>query len=300
MTGVIILNKPEGFTSFDAIAVVRGMTKQRKIGHTGTLDPMATGVLPLLLGRAAKAADLIEDSSKEYLAGFRIGERRVTGDVTGEIVEESNVRLTRAELEEAAESFVGETEQIPPMYSAVQINGQRLYHLARQGIEVERKPRKISIDRLEITEFDEERQEGTLLVSCSKGTYIRVLIEDIADGCGALATMTSLVRTRACGFELSEAISLSDLQKLCDEERIAEAVRSTSSLFEDEARITLSDAQKKRFLNGAKLSIDRLKHEDLTGLERAAVYTNDGGFLGLAKIKLEENEVKPLKLFVLE
>lgn len=297
-TGVIILNKPKNFTSFDAIAVARGMTRQRKIGHTGTLDPMATGVLPLLLGRAAKAADLIEDTQKEYLAGFKLGEKRDTGDITGEIVESSQVRLSKEVLEAATKKFTGEIEQIPPMYSAVQVNGQRLYTLARQGIEIERKPRKVFIDKLTLESFDEKTQSGTLFVSCSKGTYIRTLIEDIAESAGALATMTSLERTKACGFSVEQAVSMEELQRLTDEGKLGEVIMPVGSLFESLPKVRLSEGQTRRFQNGGNLDLERLK---LGGVKqegtRLSVYNPADEFVGLGAISKEQ--LKPLKLFLL-
>ena len=214
MNGVIILDKPAGFTSFDAVAVMRGLAHEKKIGHTGTLDPMATGVLPLLIGRAAKAADLLPDTDKEYTAGFRLGERFDTGDVTGRVIERSPARVSREELLRVLEGFRGDVMQVPPMYSAVSVGGQRLYKLARQGIEIEREARRIHIGALELTEFDENAQSGVLTVACSKGTYIRALIEDIAGAAGTLGVMTSLRRVRACGFTEDDAVALEDLRTL--------------------------------------------------------------------------------------
>ncbi len=301
MNGVIILNKSEDFTSFDAIAVARGITRERKIGHTGTLDPMATGVLVLLLGRAVKAADLIADSSKEYRAGFRLGEKRDTGDITGEITEKSDVLPSREAMEGAASSFIGEIEQIPPMYSAVQVKGQRLYSLARQGIEIEREPRKVCIESIAFEDYSATSGEGTLIISCSKGTYIRTLIEDIAQKAGSVGTMKSLVRTKACGFSAEEALTLAELQALADEGRIVEAIRPVDMLFEDLKAITLSNAQATRFLNGGKLDLNRIKRAKmpLADKQRIRIYSPEREFLGLATVELERQEIKPLKLFKL-
>ncbi len=301
MNGVIILNKSEGFTSFDAIAVARGITKERKIGHTGTLDPIATGVLVLLLGRAVKAADLITDSSKEYRAGFRVAEKRDTGDVTGEITARSDVIPSREMLESVLPDFIGEIEQIPPMYSAVQVKGQRLYSLARQGIEIERKPRRVQVEKLEIDEYDPQSGEGMMTISCSKGTYIRTLIEDIAEKAGSLGTMTSLVRTKACGFSIDEALTLPELQALADEGRIDEVVKPVDMLFEDLKAVTVSDNQAKRFLNGGKLDIDRVRKDRTlyTDNQKIRLYSAEKDFLGLGAVILASNEIKPLKLFKL-
>ena len=220
MDGVIILDKPQGFTSFDAVAVLRGLTKERKVWHTGTLDPMATGVLPILLGRAAKALNFLPDTDKEYVASFRLGERRDTGDITGEVVEQSPAPVALEALEAALPRFRGEILQVPPMYSAVSVGGKRLYELARKGLEVERPARPVTISRLELLSYDPQTKEGSLRVGCSKGTYIRVLIEDLARAAGSCGTMTALRRTSACGFSQEDAHSLEALKALAAEGRL--------------------------------------------------------------------------------
>ena len=170
MNGVIIINKPQKFTSFDVVAVIRKLTGQRKIGHTGTLDPNATGVLPILLGNATKAPDIVPNHDKSYTSKFRLGMTTDTLDIWGAVTSQSDKTATEADVLSALENFRGEIEQLPPMYSAIKVNGQRLYDLARQGKEVERKPRKVTVYRLELKDFDEESQSGTLNISCSKGT----------------------------------------------------------------------------------------------------------------------------------
>ena len=212
MNGILILDKPQGFTSFDAVAVLRGLAREKKIGHTGTLDPMATGVLPVLLGRAAKALNFLPDTDKEYTAAFRLGERRDTGDITGQVVEESPAPVSQEALEAALPAFRGEILQVPPMYSAVSVGGKRLYELARKGLEVERQARPVTVSALELLSYDAQSREGRLRVACSKGTYIRVLIEDIAKAAGSCGTMTALRRVRACGFGEGDARSLEELK----------------------------------------------------------------------------------------
>ncbi len=298
MNGVIILDKPPDFTSFDAVQVMRGLTHEKKIGHTGTLDPMATGVLPLLLGRAAKAAELLPDTEKEYRAGFRLGERRDTGDITGAVVETDSAPVSEKELKAAMKGFLGEIGQIPPMYSAVSIGGKRLYTLARKGIEVERKPRRITISRLELLEYDREKREGVLLAVCSKGTYIRVLLEDIARAAGSCGTMTSLRRTRACGFSETEALPLEELKKRAEGGSLGSVLRSTESLFEEYPAVTVTPAQAVRFCNGGSLSMNRLKmpRTALQEGDRLCVYEAGGRFLGLAKADPRQGELLFLKL----
>ena len=179
MDGIIIIDKPQGYTSFDVVAVMRGLCKQKKVGHTGTLDPMATGVLPILLGKATRCAPFLEDTDKEYEARFRLGVSTDTQDSTGQVMKTRERKVSREELEAILPQFRGEIQQIPPMYSAVQKDGRRLYTLARQGIEVERESRSVTIFRCDLLSFDEDVQEGSLLVACSKGTYIRTLCADL-------------------------------------------------------------------------------------------------------------------------
>ena len=214
MNGVIVIDKPQGFTSFDVVAVMRRACGQKKIGHTGTLDPMATGVLPLLLGCATRAEPLLDDSGKEYEASFRLGFSTDTEDTTGRVTAQSGVRVTREEILNRIPEFTGEILQTPPMYSAVHKDGKRLYELARQGVEVEREKRPVTITRLELLAFDEERQEGRLAVACSKGTYIRTLCADLALSCGSLGVMSALRRTRAAGFGLDDAVPLEQARRI--------------------------------------------------------------------------------------
>ena len=200
MNGILCINKPQGFTSFDVAAKLRGMLKTKKIGHAGTLDPMATGVLPVFVGNATKACDIMPDSSKAYRASFRLGEQSDTQDSTGTILKTAEVNCTAADIEALLPKFRGEIMQIPPMYSAVSVNGKRLYELARQGIEVERESRNVTIYSLELLNFDEETQSGTLKVACSKGTYIRTLCEDIGNYLGTGGTLGTELFSRLVGI----------------------------------------------------------------------------------------------------
>lgn len=299
MDGVIILDKPQGFTSFDAVAVLRGLAKERKVGHTGTLDPMATGVLPLLLGRAAKAADLLPDTDKEYAARFRLGERRDTGDVTGKIVEKKEGLVSREALEQALAGFVGEIWQVPPMYSAVSVNGQRLYQLARQGIEVERPARRVVVSRLELAEYDPAAGEGALRVECSKGTYIRTLIEDVAKAAGSCGTMTALRRVRACGFSEEEALPLDRLKELAGAGELETVLRPVEALFTEYPAVAVSPAQAVRFANGGSLDMARLRlpRIALPQGQRLRVFGPGQRFLGLAAADPDQGQLKFVKLF---
>ena len=297
MNGVVILDKPPQFTSFDAVAVVRGIFHERRIGHTGTLDPMATGVLPLMLGSATGAIALLEDTEKEYCARFALGEATDTQDSTGEAVETGGKAVTRAELEAVLPRFRGDILQVPPMYSAVSVNGQRLYKLARQGIEVERPARPVTIDALELLAFDEETQTGALRIACSKGTYIRTLIDDLARAAGTLGCMTALRRTRACGFEEADAITLEDLRALAAEGRAEEVLRPAESLFAHCRRAAVTPAQAKRFSNGNSLALSRLPLRRFTPGERIRVCTAEGVFIGVGEADVAADELVFRKLF---
>ena len=296
MNGIIILDKPSGFTSFDAVAVLRGLSHQKKIGHTGTLDPMATGVLPILLGRAAKALNFLPDTDKEYVASFRLGERRDTGDITGEVVERSPAPVALEALEAALPRFRGKILQVPPMYSAVSVGGKRLYELARKGLEVDRPARPVTISRLELLSYDPQTKEGSLRVGCSKGTYIRVLIEDLARAAGSCGTMTALRRTSACGFSQEDAHSLEALKALAAEGRLEEALLPVEGLFALYPAVRVSPAQATRFQNGGGLDLARLRGVPEGGLCR--VKSPQGLFLGLGQVDRARGEMKFVKSFL--
>ena len=292
MNGIILINKPQNFTSFDVVAVVRKKLGTKKVGHGGTLDPMATGVLPVFIGCATKAVDLLPDSGKSYRAGFRLGLTSDTLDIWGELSEEKSVDIGRAALEAVLERFRGEIEQTPPMYSALKVGGRKLCDLARQGIEVERKARKITISRLDLLSFD--GKNGVIEVDCSTGTYIRTLVDDIGKLLGTGAVMTSLCRTRACGFELSECVSIEELrEKPLDELKLL----SVESVFRDFPETALDEVQTRMYLNGVRLDADRLAEKPPID-ELVRVYGN-GEFLGVAKVN-EERELVSVKRFVNE
>lgn len=301
MNGIIVIDKPEGFTSFDAVAVARRCTGIKKIGHTGTLDPMATGVLPLLIGRAAKAADLLPDTSKNYTADFQLGIQTDTADRTGTLLREKKGFISSAELLAVLPRFQGEIEQVPPMYSAVSVGGKRLYSLARQGIEVERAARPAYIDTLQLLSFDEEKQTGTLQIACGKGTYIRTLIEDIAAAVDTYGVMTALRRTAACGFYETDAVSPEQLKQAAKDGSIGKLLRPTELLFEDLRAVQLSPAQSVRFQNGGALDAKRLKTDmPFRDGERLRVYSADRVFLAVGLYTEDQHEVRLLKLFFMK
>lgn len=297
MNGVLLIDKPEGFTSFDVIAVVRKLTGQRKTGHTGTLDPNATGVLPVLLGSATKAQDIIPNHDKSYTARFKLGLTTDTLDIWGSQTSQAESKVTKVEIEQLLPRFSGEIKQIPPMYSAIKKDGQRLYDLARKGVEVERDARTVTVYKLSLTAFDKEAQEGTIEVTCSKGTYIRTIIDDIGRALGTGAVMTALRRTFACGFSIDECITLDKLKDLAQNGEVSSIARPVESLFSGYAGLAVSDAQAKRFSNGGALDISRtaLKSGGAAEGELFRVKNKNGVFLGLGKV--ESGLLKIYKLF---
>lgn len=221
LNGILLIDKPSDWTSFDVIAKLRGILKTRKIGHTGTLDPMATGVLVTLVGKATKLQDKFENQDKTYLAGFQLGITTNTQDITGEITANSDKIIQKEDILKVIPKFTGKQEQIPPMFSAVKIKGQKLYKLARKGIEIEREPKNIEVYRLQILEY--ESGNGILEIECSKGTYVRTLIHDIGNALGCGGTMTSLRRTMACGFSIDECHTLEEVQNNSPEDLLVSA-----------------------------------------------------------------------------
>ncbi len=281
MNGVIVINKPREFTSFDAVAVVRGCYHTKKVGHSGTLDPMATGVLPVFIGSATKAVSIIPDHDKSYRAGFRLGITSDTLDIWGNCTEQGGVSVSlvsKERLLSVLERFRGDIMQIPPMYSALKINGQKLCDLARQGIEVERKPRPVTVSRLELCGFD--GRDGVIDVDCSSGTYIRSLVDDIGAALGCGAVMTSLVRTRACGFLIGGSTDIERLRNMSDEERAA-LVKPVDTVFAEYPMIRLDAEQQRLYLNGVRLDAARLSDPVAEG-GRYRVYAE--GFVGIADV----------------
>ena len=298
MNGILIIDKPQDFTSFDVIAIVRGCMHERKTGHTGTLDPMATGVLPILLGSATKAQELLPDTDKEYIAEFRLGMTTDTLDITGKTLSTSDAEVTREQLEEVLPKFRGDIMQKPPMYSAVYKDGVRLYELARKGIEVEREERPANVSLLELTHFDEAAQSGSLKISCSKGTYIRVICDDIGRLLGCGCVMTSLRRTRACGYTLDDAVTLAKLRELAPLGQAEALVKPVDSIFAHLRSVSISEKQTVRFRNGASLMLSRLSSiKNAEDGELFRVYGNDGVFLGLGMAELEKQSLTVRKRF---
>ena len=298
MNGVLLIDKPKDFTSFDVIAIIRGLTKQRKIGHTGTLDPMATGVLPLLLGSSAKAQSIMPDSDKEYIAEFKLGIKTDTLDITGNVISKTQSCISKEKLLDTLQNFSGLIMQTPPMYSAVRKNGVRLYELARQGIEVEREKRQVCIKELNLLSFDENEQTGRIKVLCSKGTYIRSLIDDVGDALLTGAVMTNLRRTKACSFSIEHCVSLPYLRSLSDPaSEIEKVLLGTESIFICYPELFVSKTQYKRFENGGCLDLSRTKLAN-SSLDKQIyrIKSSSNDFCGLGITDLQENQIKVFKM----
>lgn len=296
MNGIVCVNKPAGFTSFDVIAKLRGIMKIRRLGHGGTLDPMATGVLPVFVGTATKACDIMPDSSKSYRAAFELGKITDTQDITGTVLSSSDMSVKRESIEEIIPGFIGKIMQLPPMYSAVQVNGQRLYDLARRGIEVERQPREIEVKSLTLADYDEESRRGVLEISCGKGTYIRTIIHDIGEKLGCGGIMTALVRTSSGGFTLSDCHTLDELQSAADENRLEELILPIERVFDSLPKLKLNEVQTRMYRNGVKLDINRINRIK-QGVSRYSVYGFDGCFAGIAEADRENSVLRAVKNF---
>lgn len=275
--GILIVDKPAGWTSQDVAAKLRGVFHEKRVGHGGTLDPMATGVLPIFIGRATRGVEFFESAEKEYIAGLRLGTVTNTQDTTGEVLEEHPVNVTRGQLEEVFRQFTGEIMQTPPMYSAIKIGGQKLYELARRGKEVERPARRITIFELELLEGG--GVDYTLRVRCSKGTYVRTLCHDIGAALGCGGCMSSLRRTRAGSFSLSQAVTMQQVLSFAEEHDPQALLLPVDALFAAQPPLIVSMRQSVRLKNGAQVT-DR---EFSPGTYR--VYAEDGEFLLLGRVE---------------
>lgn len=260
---------------------------------------MATGVLPLLLGKATRAANYLQDTDKEYNAEFKLGYCTDTQDSTGKTLNKSDIKVTGEQIEDILTDFRGNILQTPPMYSAVQINGQRLYTLARKGIEVEREKRPVTVYKLLLNKFDENTQSGELTIRCSKGTYIRTICADIGEKLGCFGVMTSLRRTFAAGFSLTDAVTLKEAEELSDKDILKDRVYPTENLFSAFGAVKVSPAQSTRFKNGGGLSLERVSAlpKNIFDGMIFRVKSSQDEFLGLGTVDFEKAELKVLRLF---
>jgi len=286
MNGVLLIDKEQDWTSNDVVAKLKGILHQRRIGHSGTLDPMATGLLVVFVGRATRAVEFAEGHDKAYRAGLRLGLVTDTQDITGTVLESHEVNVTEQQLVDTLESFKGEQLQLPPMYSAIKVNGRRLYDIARSGGEVERKKRPITIHDIFLAGRDGE--DYIIDVSCSKGTYVRTICHDIGQALGCGGCMSALRRTRAGGFDVSQAHKLADIQRYADEGRAEELLISVDELFYEYEKCSANAASEKRIRCG-----NEYKTSQPDGVYR--VYSESGEFLMLGKA--ENGMMKTIKSF---
>ncbi len=284
MQGLLLIDKPKDMTSFSAVRKVKTLCREKRVGHTGTLDPLATGVLPIFVGKATALSSHLLDADKEYVARVRLGISTDSCDITGNVINKSDVNVTEEELLEAVNSFKGEILQTPPMFSALKKDGVRLYELARQGKEVEIEPRRVKILEIALSDFD--GTEFNINVKCSKGTYIRSLCRDIGERLSCGATMTELRRIATSGFNINDCISLDAL----NEENIADYILNEEKAVENLREIRVTEKQALRFSCGGQLSFDRLKASFNEKDELFRVKFNDV-FLGLGRADLEREEL---------
>ena len=285
ISGILPVNKPQGWTSFDVVAKLRGVLKIKRLGHAGTLDPMATGVLPVFVGKATKACDILPDTKKAYTAGFKLGVTTDTLDITGNVLEQKPSQVTRGQLESAKAQFVGEITQLPPMYSAVKVDGKRLYQLAREGKTVERKPRICVVHEITMTDFDENTQQGEMTISCEKGTYVRTIIHDMGEQLGTGGVMTSLVRVYSGGLTIDDCMRIEEISSKVIEDGLDSVLTPLDRCFPDYPKVTLDEHCTKLYKNGVRLRSDQVSRQPDDRIYR--VY-GVSGFLGLGNFKGEE------------
>jgi tRNA pseudouridine55 synthase len=299
INGIINVYKEKGYTSHDVVAKLRGILKQKKIGHTGTLDPDAEGVLPVCLGNATKLCDILTDRSKAYQAVLLLGTTTDTQDITGTVLSQRPVTAGEEEIRKAVLSFQGSYDQIPPMYSALKIGGKRLYELAREGIEVPREARKVEIHSIEIEELDILTGQVTITVGCSKGTYIRTLCHDIGEQLGCGGCMKSLLRTRAGEFHISKSLKINEIADKINEGNLDEYIKKADEMFAGYPGINVKQEFDKQLYNGNFLSADQIIQEDIDiSAERIRVYDWQGNFVGLYEGRPDERIMKPYKMFL--
>lgn len=308
LNGIINVYKEKGYTSFDVVAKLRGILKMKKIGHTGTLDPDAEGVLPVCLGKATKVCDLLTEKQKEYEAVLLLGKVTDTQDISGQVLCECEVTAGEDEVREAILSFVGDYMQVPPMYSALKVNGKKLCDMAREGIVIERKARPVHIFSINILEMDLPWVK--MRVECSKGTYIRTLCEDIGERLSCGGCMESLLRTRVSEFKVEDALTLSEIESRVKSQSAEIApqewetsdfdfIRSVDSVFLQYEKAVVKKEWNKLLYNGNRLPETAWKEEpEAAGSERIRVYDEEEHFIGLYEYQQEKQEYKPVKLFI--
>jgi tRNA pseudouridine55 synthase len=302
--GIINIYKEKGYTSHDVVAKLRGILKQKKIGHTGTLDPDAEGVLPVCLGNGTKLCDLLTDKDKTYEAVLLLGITTDTQDITGTVLSNREVLASRNEIEESILSYIGEYNQLPPMYSAIKVNGKKLYELAREGKEIEREKRKVWIHNIQILNIDEDKKEARILVDCSKGTYIRTLCHDIGEKLGCGGCMKSLVRTKVGAFTMENSLTLTTVQDMVQQETVTNHIINVEDMFPNYPRIIVKEDDSKLIYNGNTFHSKHVETRvgdldlELSDSEPVRVYDWQNHFIGVYEYFKNDDLYKPLKMFL--
>lgn len=298
INGILNIYKEKGYTSHDVVAKLRGITKQKKIGHTGTLDPDAEGVLPVCLGRATKVCDLLSDKDKVYEAELLLGISTDTQDISGKILEQKSADLlTEEQVLECILSFIGEYQQLPPMYSALKVNGKKLYELARDGIEVERKRRKVTIFEIQILEVN--LPVVRMRVHCSKGTYIRTFCHDIGEKLGVGGCMQSLLRTKVSCFELKESLTLKQVETFVQNGELEQVLMPVDRLFQEKQEIVVKPEFESLVLNGNPISKKAVEKAGIyEDQESVRVYDKKGRFVGIFEYRAGKQEFRVKKMFL--
>lgn len=300
INGILNIYKQKGYTSHDVVARLRGITKQKKIGHTGTLDPDAEGVLPVCLGRATKVCDLLTDKDKVYETVLLLGKVTDTQDISGKVLEEKETQnLTETQVRTCIQGYIGAYEQLPPMYSALKVNGKKLYELARAGIEVERKKRSVTIYDIQIIEMELPRVR--MRVHCSKGTYIRTLCHDIGADLGVGGCMEFLLRTKVSCFELEDSLKLEEIENCVQEGRLNEILLPVDRLFEEARAVFVKSKYEALVLNGNPFGVRALKNEEtFADQEQVRVYDTKERFVGIFEYRADKREFRVKKMFLVE
>lgn len=299
LEGVLAVWKPEGWTSHDVVAKVRGITRERRIGHTGTLDPMVTGVLPLCIGKATRIVEYLQELPKQYEAVLRFGVATDTEDATGTVLLTKDASaLTEEQVKQTIMSFLGDIEQVPPMYSAVKVDGKRLYELAREGKTVERKARRVTIHEIVIDEMHMGVPEPTVRfhVTCSKGTYIRTLCVDIGQALGYPSTMESLVRTRSAHFGPEQCYTMEQIREAADQGHVQQLLMPVDTAMAHLPAITVMDALAHYAVQGKGIPFRACSYQPLTN-QLYRLYDEQGTFYGLFEVPEAGNDLRPVKVF---
>lgn len=294
--GVINIYKEKGYTSHDVVNIIRKKLNRIKVGHTGTLDPDATGVLPICVGKATKISEYISSSIKEYKATVLLGKQTTTQDISGDVIKESAVNYSEKEIQNVVDSFFGEIMQIPPMYSAIKIGGKKLYELAREGKEIERKKRKIKIHKIQINKFI-NKQTFEITVLCSKGTYIRTLCNDIGQKLGCGACMSQLLRTQSGNFYLKDSIKIEQLDDFINNDRLYDVIMPIEKVLEDYKKFIVLEKANKFLYNGNKISLNYIKNSNkINENEKILIYDEKNNLIGIYQVL--EDYIKPLTILL--